>query len=281
MGVQGALLTAFLDDQLPLVPITSIVVTRDARLQKPPEQSITGSTSESQLVALERAIPNRARAILTALNSETSRKLNSTWQSTPPTVYITSHTFTAGKSMMAVVGEPQTAATATNNHHDGDGTTLENRKRKRDGQQKSRNPTGNIVPCGVSINWNEADARIITKESENPSLMVEVLVGARGIKQGKKPRTPKDYANLASRLSRSHIVQDFVLRTTADRQITVDHNLPSKMTYHKLKEETACQEWLKTKEFILKCHESPLVGWIRSAQEDDDFIVDRVLPDSK
>jgi hypothetical protein len=51
-------------------------------------------------------------------------------------------------------------------------------------------------PCGVSINWQWSN----NKETE-------VVVGARGIRQGNKPKSDQDYMNMTSRLSRASLVR--------------------------------------------------------------------------
>jgi hypothetical protein len=272
MGVQGALLTGFLDDP-PVIPIASIVVGLDARLKIFPtdgirSSAISGESSDcirnSQYVALERAISKRARKVLNSLHSEANAKSHSSCHTIPPTVHITDYTFAAGKSSMAVDDEARTKSLA-----DG-ATTTENRKRRRDGECCLGKSKPKFVPCGVSINWNEADSRISNEKSRSTCVQVEVLVGARGIQQGKRPKSPKDYENLASRLSRSRLVQDFFDQTAVVDEYMGRHW--SKYTYQDIKRKMSCSRWLETKSKILEDIKSPLAGWIRSCQ-DDNFIV--------
>lgn len=62
------------------------------------------------------------------------------------------------------------------------------RKRKRDEPKTS--------PAGVAMNWNQIDST------------VELIASARGLKQGKKPKDEKDYANMKSRLSRRSLLEE-------------------------------------------------------------------------
>mmetsp|Transcript_48887 Transcript_48887/g.118366 ORF Transcript_48887/g.118366 Transcript_48887/m.118366 type:complete len:782 (+) Transcript_48887:83-2428(+) len=310
VGVQGAFLTGFLtvsdddgdddnDDRPPIIPITSIVVGRDARMTNPNpdnddehlETASTGTSADnnndnnnddddnnddftynSQYLALERAIPTRVHSVLKTLcDSPDISHPFYCHVPKPPTVHISKHTFASGKSAMAVREQMLTATTTS----DDPGTHHKGKKRKRDdGDSSARSSKAKIVPCGISINWNEADDRTFNskKSSGSSSSSIEILVGARGIQQGKKPKSPKDYVELSSRLSRSRLVQDFVLKTSLlmDEESTADTpNLSSDPTYQSLKKQMSCSKWLDTKSKILNHPESPLAGWLRSSQEDN------------
>ena len=301
VGVQGAFLTGFLssdhddDSRPPIIPITSIVVGRDARLANPTpynknEHLGTASTgrsarynnnndddgnsdltfSNAQYLALERAIPNRVHSVLKALREgPDSPHPFCCHVKQPPTVHVSNHTFASGKSAMAVKEQILTTATAG----DDSGKNDKGIKRKRDDSDaRSGNSKTKIVPCGTAINWNEADDRKINSKKSSCPSSIEILVGARGIQQGKKPKTQKDYVDLASRLSRSRMVKDFVLKASAlinEENKDGTHKLPSDTTYQSLKKQMSCSKWWDTKSRILNHPESPLAGWIRSSQEDN------------
>ena len=92
-------------------------------------------------------------------------------------------------------------------------------------------------PCGFSINWNALDNS------------VEVVVGARGILQGKKPKSNADYSKLASRLCRQSMMEHSSSLT-----------LPT--TYRDWKASNASGKELK--DAVLST--GPLWGWLQSAR---------------
>ena len=72
-----------------------------------------------------------------------------------------------------------------------------------------------MSPCGFSLNWQQ-DALVpkssLAHQHKNNSnnkndSNVELIVGARGIRQGKKPKSADDYKRMASRLSRWNMIQ--------------------------------------------------------------------------
>ena len=130
------------------------------------------------------------------------------------------------------------------------------------------------------FNWNQNDG-------------IEVLVGSRGIKHGKKPKRPEDIEKLASRLSRARLMRDYSFRSeriftsgaTQEKKSRCDvpklqnDTPPSSFSqdgreYYQIKSNAANSEWSNLKNRILTQNGSPLAGWLRCIKVDDDFTVD-------
>ena len=109
-----------------------------------------------------------------------------------------------------------------------------NRKRKRNCHIRKQ-----ASPCGFSLNWNAYDNT------------VEVVVGARGILQGKKPKSTDCYIHLASRLCRQRMVQHCSLSTGTN------------ISYRTWKESKS-KVWNEVRNIVLSV--GSLVGWLRSDQ---------------
>jgi len=261
LGLQGALLTKMLDP--PIIPLTSVVVSRDSRLKQ----------WQHQLAALERAISSRSQSVLEFLSSKKQEKLPS-WIPFIPTVYIVSEVFVSGKA--AMIARPETKLTGEKRKHFG------NESEETGGIGKNTIIDSKISPCGVAFNWNQNEG-------------IEVLVGARGLLHGKKPKTPEDNEKLASRLCRAKLVKDFFLESSArelkldeggEHSLTIDSKDENdsstvssnrtetpKTTYNKHKKEAACREWILLKNRILTQDGSPLAGWLRNSTGDDNFVL--------
>lgn len=133
-----------------------------------------GSSSE-HLHALQRAIPQRVVSTFEALPKDNDQS------PVIPTVSITEHVFARGK---AVVEHSMQSAAPSELHK-----SYHGKKRKREDDSKTCNP------CGMAIHWQQC----------HPT--VELLVGARGLRQGKKPKSDDDIPKLRSRLSRSSLFE--------------------------------------------------------------------------
>ena len=81
---------------------------------------------------------------------------------------------------------------------DGTGILKQNEERP-----KKKLKTNNPTPCGFCLNWQHGSK-------------AEVLIGARGVKQGKKPKNPQDYQKLASRLCRKELRDSSDLKPVDD-----------------------------------------------------------------
>jgi tRNA-specific adenosine deaminase 1 len=151
------------------ITLSSVVVSRDNRVVNPGEQ----------LWALERAIPDRVAAVMQTLDSAENLKEFSK-SLVLPSVSIVEAGFSWGKSTVDSRQEKHDSA----------------RKRKREDESTVSAPS-KFSPCGLSINWQLTD-----RQQE-----VELTVGARGIRHGKKPKSSQDYHALRSRLCRGVLVE--------------------------------------------------------------------------
>jgi len=234
MGLEGGLLSGKIDSPIFL---SSIVVSQDPRVE-------AGSTSlpSTQQQALQRAIPDRVVAVWDVVRKAESPPR---WQVTVPSVHVVPIEFPADKATM----EAEILATSSSNiKHQGqsNGTTCYHSVSKK--RKRNEEGPGGLSPCGISLNWLHLDATT-----------TELIVGARGICQGKKPKADSDYTKLASRLCRRELVR------LAQRAYVPSTN--SSIAYQTFKNQVACPEWKHWKNAILK---SPtLAGWLRTSEEAD------------
>ena len=230
LGMQGRLLMQFIAEPLRLA---SLVVSRDPRVE----------SSLVQELALRRAVPERIFAAETHARNE--RVDSSALCSIPlPHVSICDKIFDRGKSVVEALQAKGPRETTTPTE------LFLPRKRKRDSHQR---PTTSVFsPTGLSIHWQQSDPT------------VELVVGARGIRQGKKPKTTGAYANLQSRLSRAALIslaQESALIET--RQETS----ASTESYQTWKREHSCEEAETARRYVMK--NGPLAGWMIGGNESD------------
>jgi len=259
LGLQGAILTKFLNP--PVIPLTSVVVSIDSRLLLKDDSIAHNEEGKQeqhyqQQIALERAISDRVRNVWEFLEREQRDKLPS-WTPAIPTVHIVRKVYESGKAAMIV--------TLKGNHFSGEKRKLsncnqekecsgENRKLERDyGKNNNTMKARRVSPCGVAFNWNQNEG-------------IEVLVGARGIKHGKKPKTPQDIQKLASRLCREKLIQDFL--SLGEGKLCLP--FINGRAYRQIKKDTVSSDWSHLKNRILTQNGSPLAGWLRSSIETDD-----------
>ena len=238
LGLQGAMLTKYLNP--PIVPLTSVVVSIDSRLlsQNEDDQKDPSTEHREQQSALERAIPDRVRKVW-----EQQKDHLPSWKPQIPTVHIVRKIYESGKAAMI-------ASTL-------DTKPLSGQKRKHEEPPEddyAATKPKKIPPCGMSFNWNQNDG-------------LEVLVGSRGIKHGKKPKTPQDIEKLASRLCRATLVKDFLSLEEGDLGSNPLQSLESE--YFQIKTDAAKSEWSNLKNRILTQNGSPLAGWLRCIKVED------------
>jgi hypothetical protein len=204
------------------VRLASIVVSRDIKI---PE----GSSAQDE--ALDRAISCRIRSICTGFPGMAAQHI-------VPRIHTVSAVFPFNKAYVETRG----IATMCSLENDRMEPSAVRTKRKRERLLAS------VSPCGLSVNWQCCD-----------SDSVEVLVGARGVLQGRKPNLDPEYERLASRLSRYRI-----LRLLEEVGIN-----GGKSSYRLIKQELADSSWLELKTRVLS--EGILSGWLRN-QVAGDFV---------
>lgn len=244
LGLQGQALLHYLVEPIRL---SSILVSRDGRCPN----------ASAQLVALQRAIPDRVRAVVDEVRANCrrhGRHADTAWDIAsiylePPQVQVVDRVFARGKAS----SEQQQMAPFIS--HTG------SRKRKHEESEDDKGKVSphdtatakKVSPTGVALNWNVRDDS------------VEITIGARGIRQGKKPKTDKDLLALASRLSRRGLWKDVVAghRHCRDQHEEKD-NTPSSLfaddSYDEFKrKQMHMDEWRRH----IFSH-GPLAGWIVS-----------------
>ena len=204
------------------VRLSSIVVSRDIKIPD-------GSSAQDD--ALDRAISDRIRSICTDLPGMAAQQI-------VPSMHTVSAVFPFDKTFV----ESRGVATIDVLENDQIEPSAVGRKRKREGSFASASP------CGLAVNWQSCD-----------SDRVEILVGARGVLQGRKPNLDLEYERLASRLSRSKI-----LRLVEELGIEGE-----KSSYSLIKQEMGDSKWLELKTKVLSM--GPLSGWLRN-QVSGDFV---------
>ena len=192
--------------------LSSVTVSRDPR----------ATNEEAQMEALKRALPDRVEAVRKCCCDGTES--GGSGSSAVPEIGICSEIFARGK---AVVEESSTRLTATVSSADAPAE----RARKR--------PRPSFSPCGMSIHWQHSDPT------------VELLIGVRGIRQGKKPKSPEDYHALGSRLCRSE------LSKLASCSVAPAVGAES---YQEWKKRCGSDAYISLKKAVLE--KGPLKGWI-------------------
>jgi hypothetical protein len=157
--------------------------------------------------------------------------------------------------------------------------------------EKSSKPSKmkkSISPSGISINWqmmpqqNESNC---TDCGRNKDSEVEQIVGAKGIKQGKKSKRIEEIQSCASRLSRHALFyesfQCLTLMNSIDMSVV---SISSKRTgdnfqsidesgnllgYQCTKNRWTDKEIRRLKNAVFEEKESPLNGWLRSTDDND------------
>ena len=215
LGLQGRALLHYLNEPIRL---SSIVVSRDIR------NHYSDNHTGAQWEALHRAIPNRIMAVKEELRKGKADSGGNDTQELivglkkadaidAPKVHLVEQMFSQGKACSEHVKD------------------LFSRKRKHIDDNNAVKPK--LSPTGVCLNWNMCDDSI------------ELTVGARGIRQGKKPKTEQDIFTLASRLSRYGMWK-------------MACTISSAATYSEAKSsETRQGDW---RSVIFRC--GPLAGWM-------------------
>lgn len=288
LGLQGSILTKFLNP--PVIPLTSVVVSIDSRLLiKDDIITHNEGNQQQQQIALERAISDRVRNVWEFLEREQRDKLPS-WKPAIPTVHIVRKVYESGKAAMIVTSKAKYFSGEKRkllDCNEEDKCSGENRELGDCGKNNTAMKARKVPPCGMAFNWNQNEG-------------IEVLVGARGIKHGKKPKTPQDIKKLASRLCREKLIQDFLslgegklyctnTNTEEEKSLccaipetsqnNVSRCLPflNGKSYRQIKKDSASSDWSNLKNRILTQNGSPLAGWLRSIETDDNFPVDGTL----
>jgi hypothetical protein len=203
--------------------------------------------SQSQRNALWRAVPERILAVVDTMKV-TIEKCGILQGVRLPDVCVCDKLFAHGKSViesMQPKGSPTLMSSSSN-------------KRKRDNQQRRRRQESPSLfsPTGISMNWQQSDPA------------VELVIGARGVRQGKKPKNDMDYSKLQSRLSRTAMLQ--LIRRRSEE---------SAMTYHEWKRAVGCAEFYKARQSIFQS--GPLAGWMVGSSESNFSILSQVSMSAK
>jgi tRNA-specific adenosine deaminase 1 len=241
LGLQGGLLSDCIVDPIRL---TSVVVSRDPRVTTP-----QSGTLDAQLVALERAIPMRVQAVWDYLDNNDDDDDDDCGMLIPIVhVAVVSQVFDSGKAVTAARSNKRQIDTEPFHNNKPTATTVQDKAsapNEQSEKKRKRNQGPTISPCGFALNWQQSEPT-----------QTEILVGARGIRQGKKPKSIEDYQKLASRLSRTELLR-------AQQQLVVSfEDKKHAKTYQEFKSHIggSHKKWRNLKLNIFKG--GPLVGWL-------------------
>ena len=179
--------------------------------------------ASKQLGALDRSLVRRISGVCVALTESSDEAIVQFGKdiSLPSVAVLSSEDSTFGKAAME-----------------------KERLRSPETRKRKRGEKGVLFPsCGVSTNWMCLDESI------------EVTVGARGTRQGKKPRTEDEHRNMESRLSRNQI------RLLASRSIEEK----SSASYESWKYKLTSSLHRKVREVVFS--KGPLTGWIEGKKD--------------
>ena len=222
LGLQGSL--------LPVHPVylDSIVVSRD-----PHSKSI-----QAQQQALERAVLDRRQQVIKDVKQKdefckTYIDFLSCLEKHQLTISVVDQVFDSAKSQLVTPFQPPLSTTNNDSVNKNGKRTMDTTTANNNSKQSKKKK---VSPCGFCLNWQQDDG-------------VEVLVGGRGTRQGKKPTTDADYAKQASRLCRRGVYQLGGATTK---------------TYCDWKQSAAASRE-KRKQAVFQTN--PLQGWIKSDRD--------------
>lgn len=243
LGLQGGLLSALID---PPIFFSNLVVSKDVRA---PEKPV------AQQAALQRAVTDRVKRVSDSITTD----VVSLWKSWAPSVHIVNASFPSDKSVMEF-RMPETAPRENDEIKSGSSTAASiSADGSASGRKRKRHETSTkLSACGISLNWHCLDPD-----------GVELIVGARGTRQGKKPKSNQDYFRLASRLCRReflYLAQKYYEQSPGNTNAS-ESNATTPKTYQEVKRTISGPYWCECKDKILT--NGILSGWLRSGEEGD------------
>lgn len=199
------------------IRLSTVVVSQDPRADR-----------SSQINALKRSIIDRAEASLHHLNVYTKELDGSDTEIVRfvetvsiPSIFVVDACFRSGKSASLAI--PTSSATPSN---------------------KKRKLNVNHAPtCGHCSNWQVS------------SHSVEIVIGARGLRQGPKPKSQSDYVKHSSRLCRQSLAQEALIIGLLDPQ-----SIRCLELYRNQKRRCLTCAYRSVREFLLT--NGPLAGWL-------------------
>jgi Adenosine-deaminase (editase) domain len=271
LGWQGCGLLQILPEP---IRAATVVVSRDPR-SAPSVAASTNVHCCDQEAALQRALVDRVERSFTRLRSVACEGDSSTGtdaygplvcRTLDFRVAVVDSAFANGKSQMLWKQSSEASAAvldATGPTAPADETPTSNRKRRR--AEAPSAMTKKVSPCGFALNWNASMGR---------DALPEVLVGARGVRQGKVPRTDAEHRSLASQLCRARLA-DVTARVLHESRITPrgqekeDGATAAPTRYSAFKRALAPPAYWSVRNQLFSDEASPLAGWLVDEQEGD------------
>lgn len=274
IGMQGSgVLSHFFTEPITL---SHIVVSQDKR-----------AIENSQVQALDRALVSRAQKTLDEVVESTPGFKDLRETNIGAKVYICEEIFTQSKSS-AELRDHEAKVFKSQKQSENSENPIKKRKLNEtiDNPDKAALTTKaskGESSIGVSINWQST---INTHDTSNAN-DVEQTIGAKGVKQGKKPKTRKDVVKCASRLSRFSLMDESmeILKLLSTRKLCTpslsfkdidDHifckEIPT-ITYQNMKKISGENKVQQMKKMLFHSStKNHLSGWVKSSEEND-FVV--------
>jgi Adenosine-deaminase (editase) domain len=261
---------------LPILPepirASTVVVSRDPR--SAPSVAVSNNVHRcDQEAALERALVDRVERSFTWLRSvacggdssaENDEYGHLVCRTFDFRVAVVDSAFANGKSQMLWKQSNETSATALVPNAPTDDPPTSHRKRRR--AESPSVMTKKVSPCGFALNWNASTGR---------DALPEALVGARGVRQGKVPRSDAEHRSLASQLCRARLADvtaraldaSRIVPPGQDKQQDDATTVPNR--YQAFKRALAPPAYLSMRNQLFNDEASPLAGWLMDEQEGD------------
>ena len=271
IGMQGSgVLSHFFTEPITL---SHIVVSQDKR-----------AIENTQVQALDRALVSRAQKTLDEVVKSTPGFKDLRDTNIGANVYICGEIFTQSKTSAELRDHE---AKLINSQKQSEKS--ENPIKKRKLNETIDNPDRVALTTkaskgessiGVSINWQST---INTNNANN----VEQTIGAKGVKQGKKPKTRKDVVKCSSRLSRFSLMDESmeILKLLSTRKLCtpslslkdIEDRILCKdtptITYQHMKNISGENKVQQLKKMLFHSSaKNHLSGWVKSSEEND-FVV--------
>ena len=212
------------------VRLSSIVASRDPH----------AISVNCQQEALERAICGRIRQVVNELQSrdlsEEQGDFVKQLSSHAVSVHVVKERFPDGRAKSSI-SEPSLVAKSYKSKIVEMASSVETnatKKRKRESSVELPNKNKKSA-CGVSMNW------------QTYSQETEIVVGARGIRRGKKPKSNQDFMRQPSRLSRAALMQ-------------LVHSTEHKTTFREFKSSSSRDGYSDIRNLVLST--KPFQGWL-------------------
>jgi hypothetical protein len=282
LGMQGSLLMMFIPEPIRL---SMICVGRDPR-----------AVDGTQLVALNRALGERISRGLEEVQRQCRN--DECLDGMPPMVAVVDRIYESSKaeseyrhtmslynngkrSVCSTDCEPHEIGSNKRARVDSDNDALTLTSDVKPSQENKCNQSlqrkvKKESPCGMSINWYQLLNNV--HDTAGAAKNVEIIVGATGLKRGKKPKQPLDVIKSSSRLCRCNFIHRWRRCLELSSQKASDGTqlisrfkdiLDTPTSYLQAKQSGIDHGIASNIERVVENGDSPMSGWVRSGIDHD------------